>query len=119
MIEHPMERGRAYDSIEHALERQAEEIACNQMKSRVRRCTKMLLCTVQHILRKIDSDYTTSWEPGNQLTGKATCAATRVQHEFIAAKPQACQNFLAPTGLRRRDLMVDSGIPFASRRWLR
>ena len=94
-----MERRRTHDTIEHLHKRQVQKIAGNEAKARIEPCTKMLPRILQHILREIDSDYATPGQQWKQLPGKASSAATRIQHEFIAAKPQACQNFLSPSCL--------------------
>jgi hypothetical protein len=100
VIEHPMERGGADDSIKDANERKVDEIAGHHRDTPAE-ARKMLARRMQHVPREIDGDDTPAGQSFEQFGRQKSRAASGIKDKLTAAKMQPRQDFFAPTDLRR------------------
>ena len=106
-----MKRGSAHHHIESVRKRKMQQIARDQADARAKLRCQVVARRLQHVLGKIDARDAPARQCFEQIGGKPSGSAARIEHHFIAAQLQSRQNFLAPTDLRPREAVIDRGIP--------
>jgi hypothetical protein len=99
VIEHPMKRRRAHDSVEHTFKRQMQQIARDQANA-LTKSRQMPTRGTQHVLGEIHPNDPAARQGFEKLHGQTASPASAIEHHFIAAQSQARQNFLPPADLR-------------------
>ncbi len=112
MVQNPVKRCGAEDSIEAVPERQSDQVGSNEADAIAKVWLKILPRVQHHVARKIEADDASPRKILQEKAGQFPGAAARVEQTLIAAQPKFAENALSPLKLRRGEAMVFGGIPF-------
>src|SRR5579862_94551 len=113
MIRNPMETGRAENAIEDRRKRQVLQVSHHELRTVAESRPQLLARCRCHVVRKIQRDYTATWQLFKQFCCESSRATAGIEDEFISTQPQTGKNLLSPGILWSRNTLVSGGIPLA------
>jgi len=118
VVQHPVERRGAEDSVEAVAERKSDQVSSNEPDSLAKFWLKILPRVQHHVAGKIESDDAAARKIPQKEPGEFAGAATGVEDALVSAQVKFADHALAPLELRRGKAVVFGGVPFA-RIWRR
>jgi hypothetical protein len=113
VVQHPMKRRGAEDSVEAVAERKSDKIGSNEPDTMAKVWRKILLRVQHHVAGNVEADDAAARKILHEKAGQFPGAATRIQQAFIAAQSKLAENALSPVKLRRGEAVILGGVPLA------
>jgi len=113
VIEDPVERCGAENSVEYFAERKRKQISHNELSTITKLCLQITTRILHHVARNVEPDYSPARQFLQQQPRQLTRTASRIQDALIAPQVKRSEHPLSPLKLRRGQAVIFRCVPLA------